>query len=226
MMASMRLLVIIGAAAAWVAPRPTARRPSARFFLDQLLRGAPASVDAEAAELYELLAAAWAQNAPVDDARASALVDALAATERAFDVDSLGGGRWLSLYTRGPKPKWQKNAELVTFVRNRSGQTYDVQRRAVVNYGEILGEALSFSAEGTFAPRGGSRTPVDVDVSVTSGAFTAFGRRLGLPISGPGLLRVRYVDDKLRVFESPTDSPDKWEESGLMVVQVREALLT
>ena len=61
---------------------------------------------------------------------------------------------------------------------------------------------------------------------MTSGAFTAFGRRLGLPISGPGLLRVRYVDDKLRVFESPTDSPDKWEESGLMVVQVREALLT
>ena len=47
----------------------------------------------------------------------------LAATERAFDVDSLGGGRWLSLYTRGPKPKWQKNAELV---KSFSEEAYSV----------------------------------------------------------------------------------------------------
>ena len=41
-------------------------------------------------------------------------------------------------------------------------------------------------------------------------------------ISGPGYLRVLYLDEELRVFESPTSSPDRWEEAGLRVVQIRE----
>ena len=43
-------------------------------------------------------------------------------------------------------------------------------------------------------------------------------------ISGPGYLRCKYIDENLRVFESPKDSPDKWEEAGLVVVQVKDAL--
>ena len=41
-------------------------------------------------------------------------------------------------------------------------------------------------------------------------------------ISGPGYLRVLYLDPEMRIFESPTDSPDRWEEAGLRVVQIRE----
>ena len=34
-----------------------------------------------------------------------------------------------------------------------------------------------------------------------------------------------YADADLRVFESPQSSQDKWEEAGLIVVQVREGAL-
>lgn len=44
-------------------------------------------------------------------------------------------------------------------------------------------------------------------------------------LTGPGLLRVRYLDDRVRIFESPTDSPDSWEKAGLLVVQIREEAL-
>ena len=74
-------------------------------------RGPPA----EAAELFELTAAAWRAGRKPDGARCSALVDALAAARCEFDASALGGGLWLTLYTRGPKPKWQANAELVPF---------------------------------------------------------------------------------------------------------------
>lgn len=43
--------------------------------------------------------------------------------------------------------------------------------------------------------------------------------------TGPGQLRVRYVDDRVRIFESPADSPDSWEKAGLLVVQIREEAL-
>ena len=50
-----------------------------------------------------------------------------------------------------------------------------------------------------------------------------FGKRFELPIAGPGLVRVLYHDSTMRIFESPLTSQDKWEESGLVVVQVRES---
>ena len=94
------------------------------------------------------------------------------------------------------------------------------------NYGELFGDLASFSAEGTFeVPKNAKTLPVDVSVSISSGGLTVLGSRFELPISGPGLLRILYVDDRIRVFESPTDSPEKWEESGLVVVQVREDAL-
>ena len=36
-------------------------------------------------------------------------------------------------------------------------------------------------------------------------------------------VRVLYHDSTMRIFESPLTSQDKWEESGLVVVQVRES---
>ena len=132
------------------------------------------------------------------------------------------------LYARGPTPKWLENANLLRAlgVRNRAGQRYDPATSAVANYGEVLGTAISFGAEGTFdLPEGQLRAPCDVPVEIASGGLTVLGRRFDLPIKGPGLVRVRYHDDDLRVFESPNTSPGKWEESGLIVVQVRESAL-
>ena len=222
------ILLLVGVAA-WVAPTPRRAATTKLNFLDQVLRGAPAAAaEADAGELFEILAESWRRNVAVDDVRASSLVDSLASSKRSFDAASLGGGLWLSLYTRGPKPRWQSNGEFLGRfgVRNRAGQAYDPAAGAVRNYGELFGDLASFSAEGTFeVPKNAKTLPVDVSVSISSGGLTVLGSRFELPISGPGLLRILYVDDRIRVFESPTDSPEKWEESGLVVVQVREDAL-
>lgn len=220
-----RLLVVAWSACAWLAPAARRPRTARQNFLESWGRR-ERPPPPEAAELFEATAAAWRAGRKPDAARCSALVDALAARRCDFDASSLGGGLWLTLYTRGPAPKWQANAELVPFVRNRVGQAYDVATGRVRNYGEVLGRAVSFVAEGSFdAPRGPRAAPVDVAVAIDGGGLTLFGTRIDLPIKGPGLLRVLYADDAVRVFESPTDAPDKWEESGLVVVQVRETLL-
>ena len=79
-------------------------------------------------------------------------------------------------------------------------------------------------AEGTFElPVGPLRAPCDLPVEITAGGLTVFGKRFELPIAGPGLVRVLYHDSTMRIFESPLTSQDKWEESGLVVVQVRES---
>ena len=58
---------------------------------------------------------------------------------------------------------------------------------------------------------------------IEQGGFVLLGKPfVSGAISGPGYLRVLYLDEDVRVFESPTDSPDKWEEAGLRVVQVNE----
>ena len=59
--------------------------------------------------------------------------------------------------------------------------------------------------------------------AIERGGLVLFGKPfVGSAISGPGYLRVLFLDDDLRIFESPTDSPDRWEEAGLRVVQIRE----
>ena len=55
---------------------------------------------------------------------------------------------------------------------------------------------------------------------VDEGSITVAGNAIQLPISGKGYLRVLYNDENLRIFSSPRDSPDRWEEAGLIVVQV------
>ena len=58
-------------------------------------------------------------------------------------------------------------------------------------------------------------------MTIEKGAIHLGPARLDLPIRGPGRLRVLYLDDRLRLFLSPTDSPDGWEAAGLLVVQMR-----
>ena len=83
---------------------------------------------------------------------------------------------------------------------------------------------MTFGAEGTFElPAGPLRAPCDLPVEIVAGGLTVFGKRFELPIAGPGLVRVLYHDSTMRIFESPLTSQDKWEESGLVVVQVRES---
>ena len=106
----------------------------------------------------------------------------------------------------------------------------------VANYGEVAGPSVYFTACGSFTERDASvaRCPKDYDVAIEEGGFVLFGRPfLSSAIKGPGFLRVLYLDEDLRIFESPTDSPDTgrdvtgekgvWESAGLKVVQVREA---
>lgn len=175
-----------------------------------------------------------------DGAELAPLVDACTASRAPFRPEVLGDGAlWRAVsIVRGEVPRWERNARLLPFFSNRAGQAYTIDssgRSTVVNYGEVLGRALYFKAEGTFKPAkapapplalpGSLRCPVDFDVSIREGGFVLGGKPfVSSAISGLGFLRVQYLDDDIRIFESPKDSPDKWEEGGLVVVQVRDAL--
>ena len=96
--------------------------------------------------------------------------------------------------------------------------------RASIRHRRDAPAQVTFGAEGTFAlPAGPLRAPCDLPVEIAAGGLTVFGKRFELPIAGPGLVRVLYHDSTMRIFESPLTSQDKWEESGLVVVQVRES---
>ena len=51
-------------------------------------------------------------------------------------------------------------------------------------------------------------------------ASVVFWRKMAI---NSAQVRVLYHDSTMRIFESPLTSQDKWEESGLVVVQVRES---
>ena len=131
--------------------------------------------------------------ARVDADRCSQLIDALASMGGPFDASDLGGGLWLALHSRGPVPKWQKNQELLKVfgVRNRAGQTYFPKDKRVENYGEVVGNFVTFGAEGTFAlPAGPLRAPCDLPVEIVAGGLTVFGKRFELPHRRARLVRV------------------------------------
>lgn len=169
---------------------------------------------------------------PLDPAQAAALIEEVAAAQVVFRPELLGNtadpvrGLWRAAYTQGPTPKWEENAKLLPFLQNRAGQAYDSTTGQVSNYGEVLGPAVYFTAEGSFrAVDGRIRCPKDYTVAIEQGGLVVLGvPLLSSAISGPGYLRCLYLDDDIRVFESPTDSPERWESAGLIVVQVREAL--
>ena len=189
----------------------------------------PPPTDAAATLLDALL------EGETDSALLKPLVDDLCAAEVPFNAALLGDGelwRAVSIVT-GETPRWQRNAELLPFLKNRAGQAYSLagDGGTVINYGEVLGRTLYFKAEGTFkpaavaSPRTRARCPVDFNVAISSGGFVVGGKEFtSSAISGPGYLRCLYIDENLRIFESPKDSPDRWEEAGLVVVQVRDRL--
>ena len=161
------------------------------------------------------------------------LVQACTAARVPFRADLLCDGElWRATPVSGKTPRWQRNRNLLPALNNRAGQAYELtgaDSGCVVNYGEVLGRAFYFRAEGTFsraaASTGAKACPVDFDVSISQGGVVVGGSPFFTSaISGPGYLRVLYLDEDIRIFESPNDSPDKWEEGGLVVVQVRDAL--
>lgn len=51
------------------------------------------------------------------------------------------------------------------------------------------------------------------------------GLKLDLPIAGTGMQRIVYIDKGLRVFQS-LNSGSKWEQDGLVVIQIPETSLS
>lgn len=203
--------------------------PARALQLPAWLGAAPSARPAAAATLRDALVASSG-----DEAELNGLVDELMAARVPFRAELLGDGAlWRASFVRGETPRWRKNAELLPFLRNRAGQAYTASADvggSVTNYGEVLGRALFFKAVGTFRARDErvARCPKDFDVEIERGGFV-LGEAwpfLSTAISGPGYLRCRYLDEDLRIFESPKDSPDTgggpWETAGLIVVQVRD----
>mmetsp|Transcript_21324 Transcript_21324/g.63156 ORF Transcript_21324/g.63156 Transcript_21324/m.63156 type:complete len:237 (+) Transcript_21324:31-741(+) len=181
----------------------------------------PDAPPAEATELRDALVG----GGELDRARIDELIDALAGRRVPFRQSLLGGGLWRASYTRGETPRWEKSRKALSFLENKAGQIYDVDGLRVVNYGEIVGQAAHFTAEGTFAAVSspGNRCPKEFTVEIERGGLVLLGRPfLTTGISGPGYLRVLYIDEDIRIFESPNESPDRWEAAGLQVVQVRD----
>lgn len=177
--------------------------------------------------------------------RIDELIDDLVSLRVNFDpTTSLRSGLWVSAYTRGAnEPRWKRFGKILkpfSGLRNLSGQSYDTKQGTVLNYAEVFGQKLVLTASGTFAAETSvgkdakisSRCPADFSVQITGGAIgvggVPFKTRGGaltvqLPISGPGLVRVLFADEHSRVLVSPRASPDKWEEAGLLVVQIPAA---
>jgi|EP00908_Phaeocystis_cordata_P009160 hypothetical protein len=203
-----------------------------------LARGGPAA--ATATELRTLLIDAVTAGSTPDASRADALIQELADARVPFRSELLGSSAsesaivsspaaesplWRACYSSGRTPRWERNAKaLGNLFENRAGQAYDARAQRVCNYGEVLGKSCYFTAEGSFsAVDDVRRCPKDFDVAIERGGLVLLGKPfVSSAISGPGYLRVLYLDEELRVFESPTSSPDRWEEAGLRVVQIRE----
>ena len=185
-------------------------------------------VSPAATELKQRLSDSFRDQAEPDRARVDELVSALVGEKDKppFDASVLGGGLWAAVHTSGPVPRWEKYSRLLPKLRNVRGQQYTPTGDGVgevLNYGEIAGPALYFSATGTFRENdaGAAHFPKDFDVDVESGGLTVLGLRVPLPISGAGFLRLEWADESMRIVSSPRASPDNWEESGLVVVQMR-----
>lgn len=127
----------------------------------------------------------------IDPTELDPLIEACTMARVPFSASGLGGGLWRASYTRGETPRWERFAKLLPFSRNKAGQAYDPDALRVVNYGEVVGPNIFFTAEGTFAPvdEGGSRCPQDFTVAIEQGGLVLFGQRLvSSAISGPGYL--------------------------------------
>ena len=65
----------------------------------------------------------------------------------------------------------------------QASQDFDPRTRRVVNRGQLLGEGLSVSAAGSYAPADtATRCPKLVRASIEAGCLQAWGREIQLPI--------------------------------------------
>lgn len=199
---------------------------------------------AASAQLLQLLEQAGGAAAPN---AVSALVDELleAGQGAAFKEQQLQGGPWVVVYTRGPLLwKAATSPGKLFNPKNEFSQDFDPTTRAVLNKGELLGQALFVTAAGTYAPssrsstaKGSSNngssqgssgrkegrasapvtTPVPITASIQRGAVHVLGVQLPLPIRGSGKVDIAYLDTSVRVFRVP--------KSGSVTVQVRRDVL-
>lgn len=174
------------------------------LFLPSLLAGLlkgwqvlPSTVRAARATLLEELVTEQ-PNTRIIDAAVDVLIDA---THRLrFDERHLGGGPCRAVYTRGPQ-LWRlwtgaaPGSGTGTLLRsgNAAWQCFDPARRGLINAGQVLGDALTVRAEGSYMPvtaaengkassRASAVLPQLVRADIHCGELQVLGRRVQLPI--------------------------------------------
>ena len=184
-----------------------------------------ASTSAASAELLALLLPPGpSSRGAAGDARVAALLAELAATQRPFRQAQLGGGPWQVVHTAGAlgwKPLAPGGAV--------AAQDFDAATSRVVNAVTLptpLG-TLRLTAEGDFSavPDGqpSKSTPARFAARIRRGTLAVGTLRIPLPIAGEGSFEVAYVDQRLRVFRSPTGLAVQVPQAAVQAAALRAA---
>ena len=133
----------------------------------------------------------------------------------------MSSGPWQAVYSKNSQPLWEKQTKYIPLIKNRAWQDYDLEAGRVENVGQIFGNKVFVSVQGSVSEQStGDMTPKYYTADIERGALNVFGLILPLPIQGKGVAKLLYQDANLRVFESPKESESKWEQEGLIVVQM------
>eukprot|EP00802_Teleaulax_amphioxeia_P021644 Tamp_22014.p1 GENE.Tamp_22014~~Tamp_22014.p1 ORF type:complete len:257 (-),score=51.55 Tamp_22014:342-1013(-) len=183
-------------------------------------RSAPQRASELSAELKKLLLQGLGGQ-DFDRASIDALISELTAIGSRVDGALLSSGPWQAVYTKNSQPLWEKQAKYIPFIKNRAWQDYDLQAGRVENVGQILGDKVWVSVQGSVSEQSTSKqTPKYYNADIQRGALNVLGVAVPLPIQGKGVAKLLYQDANLRVFESPKESESEWETEGLVVVQM------
>jgi len=126
------------------------------------------------------------------------------------------------LRARGNFTSSSENILVPASVDDRSKENGSFLQGLFSRFDPVNDNAPKSSSPSPSAPGILVQCPADYSVQVTEASLQFFGTSIKVPISGMGKLRVLYADPKLRIFVSPMDtSKVKWEEKGLIVVQIR-----
>jgi hypothetical protein len=156
----------------------------------------------------------------------------------------------------GPDPLWERISIKKENLKGQQYFVSNIFDNRVINYAEIYGSDVHLRAKGSFVPvDNGSfkkpkslrerllgprlpddqkmrKTPDAFNVTVSSASIHLWGASLSLPIRGTSQLVVLYADSRIRIFVSPLENnagsmgAGNWENSGLIVVQIRSDLVT
>ena len=133
----------------------------------------------------------------------------------------MSSGPWQAVYTKNSQPLWEKQTKYIPLIKNRAWQDYDLEAGRVENLGQIFGDKVFVSVQGSVSEQSaGDMTPKYYTADIERGSLNVFGLTLPLPIQGKGVAKLLYQDANLRVFESPKESESEWEQEGLIVVQM------